>query len=64
MSDLFSTPSLKQFFIEIYNLLREGDSEVTELWIEISEIDFLKNFSDLELREFLERFDLDRKSVV
>jgi len=57
MSDLFATPSIKQFFLEIYNLLREGDSEVTELWIEISEIDFLKNFSDLELREFLERFN-------
>ena len=57
MSDLFSTPLLKQFFLEIYNLLKEGDSEVVKLWVEISEIDFLKNFSDLELREFLERFD-------
>ena len=57
MSDLFSTPSLKQFFLEIYNLLREGDSEVTELWVEISEVDFLKKFSALELREFLDRFD-------
>ena len=57
MSDLFATPSIKQFFLEIYNLLKEGDSEVVKLWVEISEIDFLKNFSDLELREFLERFD-------
>ena len=57
MSDLFSTPSLKQFFLEIYNLLREGDSEVTELWVEISEVDFLKKFSALELREFLDKFD-------
>ncbi len=57
MSDLFATPSIKQFFLEIYNLLKEGDSEVVELWVEILEIDFLKNFSDLELREFLERFD-------
>jgi len=57
MSDLFSTPSLKQFFLEIYNLLREGDSEVTELWVEISEVDFLKRFSALELREFLDKFD-------
>ena len=57
MSDLFSTPSLKTFFLEIYNLLKEGDSEVAELWIEFSEIKFLKNFSDLELREFLERFN-------
>ncbi len=57
MSDLFSTPSLKQFFLEIYNLLREGNSEVIQLWFEISEIEFFKNFSDLKLREFLERFD-------
>ncbi|MFX0047814.1 MAG: NERD domain-containing protein [Candidatus Hermodarchaeota archaeon] len=57
MSELYSNPSLKQFFLEIYNLLKEGDSEVTELWFEVSEIEFLKNFSDLELREFLGRFD-------
>ena len=57
MSDLFSTPSLRQFFLEIYNLLKEGESEVIELWFEISDIEFLTNFSDLELREFLERFD-------
>jgi len=57
MSDLFSTPSLKPFFLEIYNLLKEGDSEVTKLWVEISEVEFLKGFSDLELREFLERFN-------
>jgi virulence-associated protein VapD len=57
MSHLFSTPSLKQFFLEIYNLLKEGDSEVTKLWVEISEVEFLKGFSDLELREFLERFN-------
>ena len=57
MSDLFSPPLLKHFFLEIYNLLREGDSEITELWLELSEIEYLKSFSDLELREFLDRFD-------
>ena len=57
MSDFFSIQSLKQFFLEIYNLLKEGDSEVTELWFEISDITFFKKFNDLELREFLERFD-------
>jgi len=57
MSNLFSTPSLKQFYLETYNLLKEGDSEVTELWIEISEFEFLTSFSDLELHEFLERFN-------
>ena len=57
MSDLFSASALKQFFLEIYNLLKEGNSEVTELWFEISEITFLKRLNDLELQEFLERFD-------
>lgn len=57
MSNLFSNSSLKQFFLDIYNLLKDADSEVTELWFEISEIEFFQNFSDLELREFLERFD-------
>ncbi|GAH43062.1 unnamed protein product [marine sediment metagenome] len=57
MSEIFSTPSLKRFFLEIYNLLKEADSEVIELWFEISELEFFINFSDLELREFLERFD-------
>lgn len=57
MSNLFSNSSLKQFFLEIYNLLKEADSEVTELWFEISEIEFLQNFSELYLLEFLERFD-------
>lgn len=57
MSEIFSNQSFKQFFLEIYNLLKEGESEVTELWFEISEIEFLKNFSALELREFLKIFD-------
>jgi len=57
MSDLYSPPSLKQFFLKIYNLLKERESEVIELWFEISDVEFLTNFSDLELREFLERFD-------
>ncbi len=57
MSEIFSIQSLKQFFLEIYNLLKESNSEVTELWFEISEIAFFKRLNDLELQEFLERFD-------
>jgi len=57
MFELFSNSSLKQFFLDIYNLLKEGDSEVTEVWLEISDIEFLKSFSELDLREFLGRFD-------
>jgi hypothetical protein len=57
MPDLYSSPSIKQFFLEIYNLLKEGDSEVTEVWLELSEIDFLKDFGEFKLREFLGTFD-------
>jgi hypothetical protein len=49
--------SVKQFILEIYNLLKESNSEVTDLWLEISEIDYLRNFNELELRDFLEKFD-------
>jgi hypothetical protein len=57
MPNLYSISSIKQFILEIYNLLKEGDSEVTELWLEISEIEYLRDFNELELREFLEKFE-------
>ncbi len=57
MPNLYSIPSIKQFFVEIYNHLREGNSEVIEVWLEIAEIEYLQNFNKLELREFLEKFD-------
>ncbi|MFX0073886.1 MAG: NERD domain-containing protein [Candidatus Hermodarchaeota archaeon] len=57
MSHLYPTPSLKQFFLEIYNSLKEADSEVTEVWLEISEIACLQKLNELELQEFLEKFD-------
>jgi len=57
MSDLFSTPLLKQFFLEIYNLLKESNSEVFELWFEFSDIDFFKTFDKYEIQDFIERFE-------
>jgi hypothetical protein len=57
MPNLYSISSVKQFILEIYNLLKESNSEVTDLWLEISEIDYLRNFNELELRDFLKRFD-------
>ena len=57
MSRVYSSPLMKNFFLEIYNLLKDTDSAVTEIWFEISEIEFFKNFSDFELRDFLDKFD-------
>jgi len=57
MSSVYSSPSIKSFFLEIYNLLKDTDSAVTEIWFEISEIEFFKNLSDFELRDFLDKFD-------
>ncbi len=57
MYRVYSSPSIKHFFLEIYNLLKDTDSAVTEIWFEISEIEFFKDFSDFELRDFLDKFD-------
>ena len=57
MSRVLSSPLIKHFFLEIYNLLKDTDSAVTEIWFEISEIEFFKDFSDFELRDFLDKFD-------
>jgi len=48
---------LRQFFAEIYNILKETDTQVIEIWWEISEIPFLKQFSNFQLRNFLENFN-------
>ncbi|MHA2287826.1 MAG: hypothetical protein ACXABG_03460 [Promethearchaeota archaeon] len=57
MPNYFSPQSLKRFFLEIYSHLKEVNSEVTEVWFEVSEIEFFTEFSELEFREFLEKFD-------
>ncbi len=49
--------SLKQFFSEIYHILRETNTNVIDIWLEISEIHFLKQFNDSELKNFIENFN-------
>ncbi|MFX0002283.1 MAG: hypothetical protein ACFE9C_02680 [Candidatus Hodarchaeota archaeon] len=49
--------SLKQFYKEIYYILRETDPNINEIWWEISEIPFFNEFSNSELRDFLENFE-------
>ena len=57
MSNFFSPQTVKQFFLEIYTLLKESNSEVTEVWLEISEIECFTKYRDLEIHEFLEKFE-------
>ncbi|MHA1931527.1 MAG: NERD domain-containing protein [Promethearchaeota archaeon] len=57
MSKLFSYSSLKDFFNELYNILQESDIRITEIWCEIPEITFLRNFSRSELLDFLGKFE-------
>lgn len=43
--------------MEIYNILKETDTNVLEIWYEISEIRFFKKFDNSELRDFLNNFN-------
>lgn len=54
---LCTESSLKQFFAEIYSILKGTDSNVINIWWEISEIPMLNNFNHFELREFLGNFN-------
>jgi hypothetical protein len=49
--------SLRQFYNEIYYILSETDTNVINVWWEISEISFFNQFNLLEVRNFLENFD-------
>jgi hypothetical protein len=57
MAKLYSATSIKQFFHEIYAILGDTESKATEVWFEISEINFLKNLDKYELTEFLTCFN-------
>ena len=55
MSNLYSRGSIKQFFHEIYVLLKNsGDNKSG--WFDFAQIDFLKNLDTFELKEFLSNF--------
>ena len=57
MNFVYSQSSLKHFFMEMYNILKDTDPKVLEIWYEISEIKFFKKFDNSELREFLYNFN-------
>lgn len=48
---------LKQYFIEIFHILREMDTNVIEIWLEFSKIPFLNQFNKTELKEFIAHFN-------
>lgn len=54
---LCSESSLRQFYTEIYFILRETDANVNEIWWDFSKIPFLSQFNNIELRNFLENFN-------
>ncbi|MHA1914141.1 MAG: NERD domain-containing protein [Promethearchaeota archaeon] len=49
-----SESSLRHFYTQIYNLLRETDTNILEMWCEISDIPFCADFSTTKLTDFLE----------
>jgi len=57
MSQVYSDSSLRRFFSEINNILRETDKRITETWYEISNISFLNKFNNSELIDFLDKFE-------
>lgn len=57
MLNNISESSIKDFFNEIYRILRETDTNLAEIWCEISNFPFLTNFNNYELREFLNNFE-------
>jgi len=57
MIDPYSFSSIKRFFYEIYDLLKESSSEIFEVWFEFSDIDFFKAFDKYALQDFIARFE-------
>ena len=53
MSNLITFDLLKRFFIEIFNILKKSDPQITEVWVEPSKIHFFKRFNRYQINEFL-----------
>ncbi len=57
MQKSYSEGSLTQFFTEIYNIIKDIDINIIEVWCNPSEIPFFENINNSELFDFLERFE-------
>ncbi len=51
-----SIKTIKQFFSEIYKILKGTDTKVTEVWVGISEVHFFKGNDESEIRGYLLNF--------
>ena len=54
MSQLITFDLLKRFFIELLNVLKKTDPQVTEIWLEPSEVNFFKELNKFQINEFLD----------
>jgi len=57
MLKLYSESSLRDFFTEIYQILRDTDPKLTEIWCEIPKISFFEGMKKIELIHFIENFN-------
>ncbi|MFX1572548.1 MAG: NERD domain-containing protein [Promethearchaeota archaeon] len=57
MHKLYSEVSLKQFFTEIYKIIRGCANNVIEIWCQPSEISFFKKIDNSKLCDFIEKFE-------
>jgi hypothetical protein len=57
MIESYSSQLINNFFYEIYKMLSLTDTKVSEVWYELSELDFFKKFQIYEIYDFLSNFD-------
>lgn len=57
MQKLYSESSLRQFFTDIHNIVKDIDVNIIEIWCQPSDIPFFENTNNSELRYFLEKFE-------
>ena len=57
MFKLLTESSLQQFFNEIYHILRETDTNLTEVWCELSKLSHLLKLNNSEIKEFFSNFN-------
>ena len=57
MVETFNFTELKKFFFEIYEIIKQTNKELIEIWFELSEIKYISQFNQSEIREFFSYFD-------
>ena len=57
MKTQFSTSFITHFYRDIYKILRNSDSDTTEIWYEVSKISYLKNLDKFEILNFINHFN-------